>query len=78
MHLPATSLKTEMKSEIRDFAPPRQRLELNFAHTSRAKIPVGPGYQTAFANRIRRETEIMTGAVGMVTSPIQAEHIIRT
>jgi 2,4-dienoyl-CoA reductase-like NADH-dependent reductase (Old Yellow Enzyme family) len=43
-----------------------------------AKIPVGPGYQTAFANRIRREAGIMTGAVGMITSPIQAEHIIGT
>jgi 2,4-dienoyl-CoA reductase-like NADH-dependent reductase (Old Yellow Enzyme family) len=47
----------------------------NVPHT---EIPVGPGYQTAFANRIRREAEIMTGAVGMITSPIQAEHIIRT
>jgi 2,4-dienoyl-CoA reductase-like NADH-dependent reductase (Old Yellow Enzyme family) len=43
-----------------------------------AKIPVGPGYQTAFAERIRREAGIMTGAVGMITSPVQAEHIIRT
>jgi 2,4-dienoyl-CoA reductase-like NADH-dependent reductase (Old Yellow Enzyme family) len=43
-----------------------------------ANIPAGPGYQTAFANRIRREAEIMTGAVGMITSPVQAEHIIRT
>jgi 2,4-dienoyl-CoA reductase-like NADH-dependent reductase (Old Yellow Enzyme family) len=43
-----------------------------------AKIPVGPGYQVTFAERIRREAEIMTGAVGMITSPIQAEHIIRT
>ena len=43
-----------------------------------AKIPVGPGYQTAFAERIRREAEILTGAVGMITSPVQAEHIIRT
>ncbi|HWY51780.1 MAG TPA: NADH:flavin oxidoreductase/NADH oxidase [Chthoniobacterales bacterium] len=42
-----------------------------------AKIPVGPGYQVAFAERIRREAEIMTGAVGMITSPVQAEHIIR-
>ena len=41
-------------------------------------IPVGFGYQTAFASRIRREAEIMTGAVGMITSPVQAEHIIRT
>jgi 2,4-dienoyl-CoA reductase-like NADH-dependent reductase (Old Yellow Enzyme family) len=43
-----------------------------------AKIPVGPGYQTSFAERIRREAGIMTGAVGMITSPVQAEHIIRT
>ena len=43
-----------------------------------AKIPVGPGYQTAFAERIRREAEIMTGALGMITSAVQAEHIIRT
>jgi 2,4-dienoyl-CoA reductase-like NADH-dependent reductase (Old Yellow Enzyme family) len=43
-----------------------------------AKIPVGPGYQVAFSERIRREAEILTGAVGMITSPVQAEHIIRT
>ena len=43
-----------------------------------AKISVGPGYQTHFAERIRREAGIMTGAVGMITSPFQAEHIIRT
>src|SRR5437879_6226534 len=41
-----------------------------------AKIPVGPGYQTLFAERIRREAEIMTGAVGMITSSVQAEQII--
>jgi 2,4-dienoyl-CoA reductase-like NADH-dependent reductase (Old Yellow Enzyme family) len=43
-----------------------------------AKIPVGAGYQAAFAERIRRQTGIMTGAVGMITSPVQADHIIRT
>src|ERR1700724_1049550 len=42
-----------------------------------AKIPAGPGYQTPFAERIRREAEIMTGAVGVIHSPGQAEHIIR-
>ncbi|HEX5324070.1 MAG TPA: hypothetical protein VFW40_09805, partial [Capsulimonadaceae bacterium] len=41
-------------------------------------IPVGPGYQTEFAERIRREAEILTGAVGMITSPEQADTIIRT
>src|ERR1700716_1384494 len=43
-----------------------------------AKIPVGPGYQTPFAEQIRREANILTGAVGMITSPIQAEHILVT
>ncbi|MCE9616481.1 MAG: NADH:flavin oxidoreductase/NADH oxidase [Lentisphaerae bacterium] len=43
-----------------------------------AKVPVGPGYQTAFAERIRRETGILTGAVGMITSPEQAETILAT
>jgi 2,4-dienoyl-CoA reductase-like NADH-dependent reductase (Old Yellow Enzyme family) len=43
-----------------------------------AKIPLGPGYQTAFAERIRREAGIATGAVGLITEPTQADHIIRT
>jgi len=43
-----------------------------------ARIPLGPGYQTPFAERIRREAGILTGAVGMITSPVQAEQIIRT
>jgi 2,4-dienoyl-CoA reductase-like NADH-dependent reductase (Old Yellow Enzyme family) len=42
------------------------------------KIPVGPGYQTSFAERIRREADIATGAVGMITDPVQADHIIRS
>lgn len=41
-----------------------------------AKIAVGPGYQVAFAARIRRETGLMTGAVGMITTPEQAAGIV--
>ena len=41
-------------------------------------MPVGPGYQTPFAEQIRREANILTGAVGMITSPTQAQHIIGT
>ena len=41
-----------------------------------AKIPVGPGYQTPFAEQVRREANILTGAVGMITSPMQAENIL--
>ena len=41
-------------------------------------IPLGPGYQTPFAARIRHEAGIATGAVGMITDPAQADQIIRT
>ena len=43
-----------------------------------AHIPLGPGYQTSFAERIRREAGVLTGAVGMITSTEQAEHILVT
>ncbi len=41
-------------------------------------IPFGSGYQTAMADRIRRESGVRTGAVGMITSAAQAEHIVFT
>ena len=41
-------------------------------------IPIGPGYQTPFAERIRRDTGILTGAVGMITAAEQADTILRT
>jgi 2,4-dienoyl-CoA reductase-like NADH-dependent reductase (Old Yellow Enzyme family) len=43
-----------------------------------AKTPLGPGYQTPFAERVRHEANILTGAVGMITAPEQAQHIIAT
>lgn len=43
-----------------------------------AQIPLGPGYQTGFAERVRREAGVATGAVGMITAPAQADSIIRT
>ena len=43
-----------------------------------ARVPIGAGYQTAFAERIRREAGIATGTVGMITAPEQAEHVLRT
>lgn len=43
-----------------------------------AKIPAGPGYQTAFAAAIREQAGIATGAVGMITEAAQAEHILVT
>jgi 2,4-dienoyl-CoA reductase-like NADH-dependent reductase (Old Yellow Enzyme family) len=40
------------------------------------RMPVGPGYQVPFAERIRKEAHIATGAVGMITGAKQAEAII--
>ncbi len=43
-----------------------------------AQVPAGPGYQAAFAERIRREAGVATGAVGMISSPEQADHVVRS
>jgi 2,4-dienoyl-CoA reductase-like NADH-dependent reductase (Old Yellow Enzyme family) len=47
-------------------------------NVARATIPIGPGYQTPFAARIRSDAGVPTGAVGLITSPAQADHIVRT
>lgn len=39
---------------------------------------VGPGYQTHLAAGIRGVTGVPTAAVGMITEPAQADHVIRT
>ncbi|WP_085528454.1 NADH:flavin oxidoreductase/NADH oxidase [Kocuria massiliensis] len=39
-------------------------------------VKPGPGYQTEFAAHIRKETGIVTSAVGVITDPTQAEHIV--
>lgn len=41
-----------------------------------ATIPVGSGYQVRFARQIRAEAGVASGAVGMITSPEQAEEIV--
>lgn len=43
-----------------------------------AKIPVGPGFQTEFAARVRHEAGVPTAAVGLITAPAQADHIVRS
>jgi 2,4-dienoyl-CoA reductase-like NADH-dependent reductase (Old Yellow Enzyme family) len=46
----------------------------NAAH---AAIPIAPGYQVPFAERIRREAGTMTAAVGLITDAHQAEAILQ-
>lgn len=43
---------------------------------SGVKIPVGPGYQVKFAEEIRKQAGIATGAVDMITEHAQAETIL--
>lgn len=40
------------------------------------RIPLAPGYQVPFAARVRREAEIPTIAVGLITGPRQAESVV--
>ncbi|WP_110111236.1 NADPH dehydrogenase NamA [Bacillus sp. CGMCC 1.16541] len=42
-----------------------------------SKIPVYPGYQVKFAETIKQQAHIPTGAVGLITSGLQAEEILR-
>ena len=42
-----------------------------------AQIPAGAGYQVPFAAQIRREAQIATAAVGLITDPMQADQIVR-
>lgn len=44
----------------------------------KARIHVGPGFQVPFAEAVRREAKIATGAVGLITEPEQAEKIVAT
>ena len=46
--------------------------------TPNVRIPLGPGYQVPFAETIRKEAGILTGAVGLITTAAQANEIIET
>lgn len=43
----------------------------------RPRIPLGPGYQVPFAERVRRESGVPTAAVGLITEPAHADEIVR-
>ena len=42
----------------------------------KAAIPNKPGYQVEFAEQIKKQTGILTGAVGLITTPAQANEIV--
>jgi 2,4-dienoyl-CoA reductase-like NADH-dependent reductase (Old Yellow Enzyme family) len=41
-----------------------------------AQVPAGPGYQVPFARRVREEAGVASAAVGLITTPQQAEQIV--
>ncbi|MBO8154867.1 MAG: NADPH dehydrogenase NamA [Bacillaceae bacterium] len=41
------------------------------------RIPVYPGYQIQYAEEIKQKADIATGAVGLITSGLQAEEIVQ-
>ncbi|WP_264552767.1 NADH:flavin oxidoreductase/NADH oxidase [Flavobacterium sp. N2038] len=43
---------------------------------SHQKISLGPGYQVPFAEKVKKEADILTGAVGLITNAKQAEEIL--
>ena len=46
-------------------------------NSTQSKISLGPGYQVPFADQIRREADMLAGAVGLITEARQADDIIR-
>jgi 2,4-dienoyl-CoA reductase-like NADH-dependent reductase (Old Yellow Enzyme family) len=42
----------------------------------RVRVPTAPGYQVPFAARVRREAGVASAAVGMITTPTQAQAIV--
>lgn len=44
----------------------------------KARIPLAPGYQVPFAERVRTEVGVATAAVGLITEPAMAEEIVAT
>jgi 2,4-dienoyl-CoA reductase-like NADH-dependent reductase (Old Yellow Enzyme family) len=43
---------------------------------SHVKIPLSPGYQVPFSQKIKANSGILTGAVGLITDALQAENIL--
>jgi 2,4-dienoyl-CoA reductase-like NADH-dependent reductase (Old Yellow Enzyme family) len=46
------------------------------ALVSGVRIPIFPGYQVSFAERIKKDAGILTGTVGLITTAHQAEDIL--
>ena len=71
----------EIEQSVR-FAHALKRLGADFIHVSsggvspQQQIPLSPGYQVGFAERIKAETGMPTISVGLITEAQQAEDIV--
>jgi 2,4-dienoyl-CoA reductase-like NADH-dependent reductase (Old Yellow Enzyme family) len=45
-------------------------------NSAQQKVHPVPGYQVPFAERIRKEAAVLTGAVGLITEPHHAEEVL--
>jgi 2,4-dienoyl-CoA reductase-like NADH-dependent reductase (Old Yellow Enzyme family) len=72
----------DLEQSVR-FAQELERIGCDFIHVSSGgvstaqKIPVEPGYQIGFAERIKRDTGLPTIGVGLITEPRHAEAILQ-
>lgn len=53
-------------------------LDVSSGGVTPVAVPAGPGYQVPFAATLRREAGLPVAAVGMITSPAQAETLVRS
>jgi 2,4-dienoyl-CoA reductase-like NADH-dependent reductase (Old Yellow Enzyme family) len=44
----------------------------------KVRIPLGPGYQVPLAEQVRKESGVLTGAVGLITHAKQADEIVHS
>ena len=47
-------------------------------NVAKAQVPLSPGYQVPISDSIRNQAHIATAAVGLITTPVQADEIIRS
>ena len=51
-------------------------VDLSSGGNAIAQIPVGPGYQVPLATQVKEQSGVPTAAVGLITEPVQAAHIL--
>lgn len=53
-------------------------IDVSGGGNARVRVPIGPGYQVGLASALREAAGMAVAAVGLITDPVQAEHILAT